>query len=239
LTAGGEALLEGARATLAVANRSIEATRRAAKGESGRLTVGFSDDFAFGVVPELLIEFRKKQPGVYLEYGEAPSFALVEKVVDGSLDAAFICLPPSTLAAGLDFLPLPSSSIVAVVSSKSRLAARRRIWLRELRNELFHLMPERIRSGFSIHVARLFAQAGFVPSQQVSGMPTLMNLELISRGLGVTLASEGSIPPSYPGIRLLRLRDAQATLELAMISNPANISEPLAAFRRAAAELPH
>jgi DNA-binding transcriptional LysR family regulator len=236
LTAGGEALLEGARATLAVASRSVESSRRAAKGESGRLAVGYSDDFAFRLVPELLIEFRARHPGVYLEYGEGASFTLVERVVDGSLDAAFICLPPSALAGRLELVPLPHSSIVAVVPADHRLARRRRVWLRELRDDLFHVMPERIRSGFSIHVARLFAQAGFVPSQQVGGMPTIMNLELISRGLGVTLASEGSIPPGYPGIHLLHLRDQQANLELAMVANPTNVSAPLAAFRRAVEE---
>lgn len=237
LTPGGESLLEGARATLAIANRSIETSRRAAKGESGRLAVGFTDDFAYSVLPDLLVRYRNACPGVYLEYSERPSFTLVEQVIDGSLDVAFICLPPSALASRLQFLPLPPTPILAVVPNGHRLAGRRAIWLKDLRDDVFHLMPERLRSGFSIHVARLFAQAGFVPSQRLSGMPTIMVLELVARGLGVTLASGGSVPPSHPGVRPLRLRDPQAHLELAMVTNPPNDSAPLKAFLEVAGSM--
>ena len=59
LTEAGRAFLNNARATLAQFDRTFETVRRTARGEEGRISVGYSGSTAFHpLVPRIIREFR-------------------------------------------------------------------------------------------------------------------------------------------------------------------------------------
>src|SRR5689334_2161313 len=67
LTQAGEALLTEARAVLDRAEHAASAARRAARGESGRLGLGFTSSASFHpLVPRIIREFRAASPLVSL-----------------------------------------------------------------------------------------------------------------------------------------------------------------------------
>lgn len=80
LTPEGEAFYEEAVKTLAQAARSIATAQRAAKGEIGKLGIGFMGFSSCRFLPELLRKYKARHPGVALR--------LVEDVPHGQ-DVAF------------------------------------------------------------------------------------------------------------------------------------------------------
>src|SRR5215212_3598244 len=63
LTDAGRTFLDGARATFANLDRTLESARRTARGEEGRISVGFTSSVAFHpLVPRVIREFRETFP---------------------------------------------------------------------------------------------------------------------------------------------------------------------------------
>ena len=91
LTDAGRALLAEARATLLHLDRAVEATRRTARGEQGRLCVGVTSTSPFHpLVPRAIRAFREACPNVSLTVEECLSNELVERLRNERLDVAFI-----------------------------------------------------------------------------------------------------------------------------------------------------
>ena len=91
LTPAGEAFLEVVKEMPGLAERATKAARRAARGETGSLRVGFTASSAFNaVVPGTIRAFRRAYPDVDLTLEEANTTRLVASLQDGFLDAAFL-----------------------------------------------------------------------------------------------------------------------------------------------------
>jgi DNA-binding transcriptional LysR family regulator len=79
LTDAGHTFLEGARATFASLDRTIESARRTARGEQGRISVGFTGSIAFHpLVPQVIREFRETFPLVAVTLAEGNPAELIE-----------------------------------------------------------------------------------------------------------------------------------------------------------------
>ena len=149
LTAAGRILLEGARETLRMAERTAENVALYSQGSSGHLRIGHSDDFLHGLLPRTLARYHSDFPGVRVSLTARPSARVTEQLLAGELDLGFVCLPIPRLDTSIVMQPLPSTPIVAVVATTHPLAGRQKIWLRELEEESFLLLPTDMMSGFS------------------------------------------------------------------------------------------
>src|SRR5215510_1037968 len=94
LTDAGVAFLERARAILEDVDRAFATTRRTARGEQGRVVVGFTSSAPFHpFIPRVLRAFREMSPLVSLSLEESGSSELVQGLHDEVVDAAFIRSP--------------------------------------------------------------------------------------------------------------------------------------------------
>jgi DNA-binding transcriptional LysR family regulator len=91
LTEAGQALLVEARQLLAQAEQAKAAARRAARGETGRITVAFVGSATYGPLPLILRSFRERFPRVHLMLDEMDSSgqgaALMDRRVDVGVSA--------------------------------------------------------------------------------------------------------------------------------------------------------
>ncbi len=187
LTAAGGAFLEVARRLPAEAERGAVAARRAARGETGSLAVGFTATAAFNVVvPRAIRAFRRAYPEVLLRLEEANTTRLVAALRDGTLDAAF--LRPG--APGLDDLALRLVSeepILAAMPASHPAAAREAVSLAELGCDLV-LFPREL--GLVLHdtIIGAFRAAGLEPNIVQSAPQIASTLNLVAAELGSTLA---------------------------------------------------
>src|SRR5213078_4581107 len=106
LTDAGAAFLEHAQAILSQVDRAAATTRRTARGEQGRIAVGFTSSAPFHpFVPRVIRAFREMSPHVSLELEENGSGDLVKALHSEAIDAAFIRSPIADVV-GLEVTPL-------------------------------------------------------------------------------------------------------------------------------------
>src|SRR4030095_713425 len=91
LSAAGKLFLEDARRILQQVNEAAARAARVARGQSGTLRIGFTENASWhGVVPDSLRRFRERQPEAELQLHPAGSVDQVEDIRSGRVDAGFV-----------------------------------------------------------------------------------------------------------------------------------------------------
>ncbi len=91
LSVAGKLFLEDARRILQQVNEAAERAARVARGQSGTLRIGFTENASWhGVVPDSLRKFRERQPDAELQLHPAGSVDQVEDIRSGRVDAGFV-----------------------------------------------------------------------------------------------------------------------------------------------------
>jgi DNA-binding transcriptional LysR family regulator len=192
LTDAGLAFLDDARATLFQLGRAVETTRRAARGEQGRLCVGVTSTSSFHpLVPRAIRAFNKLYRKVSLTLEESLSNELLDRLRSGSVDAAFIRTAPADTD-GLIIVPLVDEPMVAALPRTHVLATGTApISLKKLAGDTFILYGPPGTGMYDAIIAGCHA-AGFSPSVGNLGASTQQaprigsTLSLVAAGLGVT-----------------------------------------------------
>jgi DNA-binding transcriptional LysR family regulator len=198
LTPAGQAMLPIARQALDDLESGLLAARRAARGETGLLRIGFTPSIALTYLPPLVRDFRERYPHVDLHLTEHPSAAQIELVRSGGLDTGFLrdLPPPPDLSSRI----VASEPIVVLLPRQHRLASRRRVALTELANEPFLVVRATGRLSYLTRFKALCRDVGFQPDivQEVGEWSTVAGL--VSAGLGVALAPASVTHISLPGM---------------------------------------
>jgi DNA-binding transcriptional LysR family regulator len=178
LTEAGKAFLARVKEMPLIAEKATMAARRAARGETGSLRVGFTASATFNVVvPSTIRAFRRAYPDIDLSLEEANTAPLITRLREGALDAAF--LRPGAAGTGdLQVRRLPA-------------AASERIDLALLKDEPFLLFPREIAPTLYDTVVDACRKAGFEPiiGQVAPHMASIVNLVAAELGVSVVPAS--------------------------------------------------
>ncbi|MCC7271810.1 MAG: LysR family transcriptional regulator [Alphaproteobacteria bacterium] len=223
LTEAGRLFLEDVRAILAQVDHAVAAVKRAARGEQGRLAVGFTSSAPFHpFLPAVLRRFRDAFPGVALAMEESGTAELVEALRSERIDVAFVRSPIAE-GAGLDVLPLLEEEMLAALPAGHRLAAGKRaaaaLPLAALASEPFILYRRSAGAGLYDAIIAACHGAGFNPQLVQEAPRILSTLNLVAAGLGVSIvpASLGRLALAGVAYRRLRTRPPLvAPLHLAM-----------------------
>lgn len=216
LTESGQVLLEDARAILAQVERAVETARRVARGESGRIAVGFTSSAAFHpFVLSAIRAFGDAAPDVSLALEEGGTVELVGALRSGRLDAAFIRAPAGE-AAGIAVEPLLEEPMLAALPAHHPLAGpgprgarpAGHIALADLAGETFILYRRPTGPGLYDAIIAACRAAGFSPriGQEAPRMPS--TLSLVAAGLGVSIIPASMRRLETEGIAYRGLTDA-------------------------------
>jgi DNA-binding transcriptional LysR family regulator len=215
LAPAGEVLLPRAKAILAAVEDAERDARRAARGEFGRLSVGFTGSATYGFLPALAGALRVALPGVELDlHGELLTPAQVAGLEDGTLDIALLRPPMS--APGLALEPVLREPLVAVLPQGHRFARRRAIALADLAGEPFVTYPS--SNGSVLHgvVERACAAAGFRPRSALEVAETATLVSFVAAGYGVSLVPASVTQMSVAGAVYRPLSSPSEEVELAV-----------------------
>jgi DNA-binding transcriptional LysR family regulator len=186
LSPAGAALLERAREILAAFDAAIDDARRAARGEYGRLAIGFTGSSTYALLPALAAALREGLPGVMLDLrGELLTPAQVAQLLDGTLDLGL--LRPPVHVRELCTEVLLSEPLLAVLPETHRLAAAETVPLEELEDEPFVTYPSHFRSVVHDAVEDACAAHGFKPTAAHEVAETATLVSFVAAGLGVSL----------------------------------------------------
>jgi len=233
LTAAGSALLADARAILSHVDHAFAATRRTARGEQGRIAVGFTSSAPFHpFVPRIVRAYREAYPlvSVTLEEGGTPE--LVEQLRNERIDAAFIRTEIANRE-GLAVDALLQEPMVLALPQAHRLArhagASAALPLKVLAGETF--IVYRRHSGPGLYDAILSAcnAAGFSPRVVQEAPRIVSTLNLVAAGLGISLVPESLQRMRMDGVVFRPVAGAQPKAPLFLA---ARRGETSAAVRR-------
>lgn len=126
LTEAGECLLDRARKILREHDTALAEIAEIAGAEHGRLRIGTaSAEFAAQQLPHILQDVRELYPYAELTVTTGTSQALVDKIMHGEIDIAFVSLPVDNSSVTTDLLF--SDEIVAIAHPSHHLANERYI----------------------------------------------------------------------------------------------------------------
>jgi len=191
LTDAGLALLDHARAILGQVDRALASTRRTARGEQGRVAVGFTSSAPFHpFVPRVIRTFREMSPLVSLVLEESGSGELVQALHSEEIDAAFIRSPIADLV-GLEVTPLLEEEMLAALPTGHEYATSNddpgRLPLASLAKETFVLYKRPGGPGLYDTIITACRGAGFSPRVGQEAPRILSTLNLVAAGLGVSI----------------------------------------------------
>ncbi len=222
LTEAGAAFVVEVRRVLADVERAADTARRIARGEAGRLRLGFTASAAFNPrVPRLIRDFRRRWPRVQLVLEETNTAGLLEALGNGRLDAAFIRYTPSAPPPDLDLLRFADEPMLIAVPAAHPLAARASAPLSALAGEPFILFPRSFGSSLYDEILAVSRESGFSLqiTQEAPQMSSIVNLVAAELGVSVVPASTAQV--QLPGVRYLSIEGRVPLARLALATDPA------------------
>lgn len=213
LTDAGTAFLERARAILDQVERAFATTRRTARGEQGRVVVGFTSSAPFHpFVPRVIRAFREMSPLVSLVFEESGSSELVQGLHNEDIDAAFIRSPVADVV-GLVVRPLLEEDMLVALPAAHPFAGEapdNALPLAELANETFILYKRPGGPGLYDTIITACRGAGFSPRVGQEAPRIISTLNLVAAGLGVSIVPASLRRLQMDGVIYRRLSGSTA-----------------------------
>lgn len=202
LTPAGWALLPVAKRILSEVHTAKEAVAAVTGVLRGRLGVGTIQLLTWVDLPVSLSQFHQAHPGVEIALREAPVDELLEELLAGDLDIAYIARDQSRLPETLTVLATWDEELVIIAPRDHPLARQDQVLLSSLGQEPF--VDFQARSGLQRVVERLCEQAHLERYITFSVTQLDLLISLVRAGLGIAI-----IPaPVAEGTDLARIRIA-------------------------------
>lgn len=223
LTHAGAALLSEAELAIQQLERAEFVARRTARGEMGRIEVGYVLSAALsGLLPKVLQAFRAAHPTVQVQLVSMETPRQLEGLRTGLLDVGFI-RPRVDYPEGVMGTVVHSEPLVLVVGKGHPLATRE-VDLRMLARENFIAPQFDETSGFVEHLAALGAHGGFEPRLAYRVSDFLTAAMMASAGYGVVLAPRSIASIQVGNIVCRPIRGYNPAAELALCWRTATLS---------------
>lgn len=189
LTTAGQVFLEGAHQTLASADIAVRDAQRAARGEIGRLALGFVGSATYSVLPALLRSFRMRYPTVELDLQTMTTQQQVTAFQKRSIQIGILRPPVGERMLALQTVAY--EPLVVVLPESHPLAHSEHVALAALAGEPLILYPRADGPGVRDAIVGQCLQAGFTPRivQEAAEMTTIAGLVAGGIGIALVLAS--------------------------------------------------
>jgi DNA-binding transcriptional LysR family regulator len=229
LTPEGEVFYLEAMRTLAQAELAISTAKRAAKGEIGRLSIGFLGSATYAFLPELIRNFKAQYPGVKLTLQELAPVQQEVAFDKGLIDIGFT----RTLTAEQNKIfasrCLYRDPMMAVLP-RSRQLKTKRVRIADLAKESFVLFHRQGAPGLFDTITGMCKDSGF--SARVENEPCMMQtvLSLVEAEEGVAIVPACVRNLRSDGVRFYRLQPDNVRVALVAAWKKETPSVALSAF---------
>jgi DNA-binding transcriptional LysR family regulator len=138
LTEAGRVLYSYAQRMVNLREEAREAINELRGMYQGRLTIGANESTSLYLLPQLLVEYRRRYPQIKIEVHRAVSERIPTEVYERNLDMGFLSFDPTQT--GLQSIEVERDELVLVVPPGHRLLERKRVTVRSpARDRIFEL----------------------------------------------------------------------------------------------------
>lgn len=201
LTEAGEHLLQRVRHILREHDAALDEIAQLAGAERGRIRIGSASAMVLTEhLPRILKELRKQHSKAEIAVGSGTSETLVEQILAGDLDIAFVSLPVE--AKGIQTERLSEDYLVAIASPRHRLAKQRTVSAYTLAGEKL-ILGERGGNTRRL-IDEFFAHAGVTldVSMELSRQAAIRRM--VEEDMGVGIVPLQSVQEEVEKGRLVR-----------------------------------
>ncbi|HSE34444.1 MAG TPA: LysR family transcriptional regulator [Pyrinomonadaceae bacterium] len=226
LTEAGEHLLHRARQILREHDVAIEEIAELAGAERGRLRIGSASAMVLtDQLPRILKELRKQHPRAEISVISGTSEALVEQIVAGELDIAFVSLPVDVR--GIQTDRLSEDQLVAIASPRHKLAKQKTISAYTLAGEKL-ILGERGGNTRRL-IDQFFAQAGVSLKVAMELSRQAAIRRMVEEDMGVGIVPLQSVKNEVEHGKLVRwwIEGAQINWELGLAQLSGGYESPI------------
>ena len=184
LTEAGEQLLRRARQILREHDAALDEIAELAGAERGRLRIGSASAMVLtDQLPVILAELRSQHPGAEIGVTSGTSEVLVDQILAGDIDIAFVSLPVDVR--GIKTERLSEDQLVAIASPRHKLAKQRTISAYTLAGERL-ILGERGGNTRRL-IDQFFAQAGVTlhVAMELSRQQAIRRMVEADMGVGI------------------------------------------------------
>jgi DNA-binding transcriptional LysR family regulator len=212
VTPAGLAFLERARSLLEGVGEAVQAARRVASGEVGRVRVAYMDFAILGVLPQLVAGFRTLYPEIQVELRYSWTQRQKRELLAGEIDVGFMIGPFH--GPGVRTMEVARERYVAVLPAGHRLARRAGLRLADLAREQFVFGVREEWGPMHEAVSRLCNRAGFEPRvvQEAHSRDGIFGF--VAAGLGVAVYTEAALNAPRRGVSIRLLEGVEEQVEI-------------------------
>jgi DNA-binding transcriptional LysR family regulator len=185
--------------------------RRAARGELGRLDIGFSFS-TVDTVTSVLPAFRQRLADVEIGLHDLSSLAQMEQLLEGRLHVGFVRLPAHEGLAQRRIL----SDRLALVIPRAMACEIRSFDVAAIRHLPFIQLQRARAPGLFDHIADFFAQHDFEPRIVQHASESLTVLSLVGAGIGVSVMHESALRSRSDSVAYVPIEDPRARWDVGL-----------------------
>jgi DNA-binding transcriptional LysR family regulator len=211
LTEAGSTLLGAARRTLAQVESGLDDARRAGRGETGPLAIGFVGSAMLTSLPDIIRAYREWNPEVQVRLRELNPAEELEAPLDGSVDVAFV---REHRADGLlVYEPAVREPFTTLLPPGHRLAWQEAVNAEELSSEPFVHFARDVAPTLYDQVLDLCRNAGYTPKVAQEVREWMTHISLVQAGLGVAIVPESVQKLKWGGVEYRPLAGPAGSFE--------------------------
>jgi DNA-binding transcriptional LysR family regulator len=215
LTHVGKRFLEEARATLKQASQAELVGRRAARGDTGSLAVGYVlSAVCGGFMPAAIDQFRRSHPDVSFQLNKMETIPQMKALSEGALDIAF-ARAPDRYPAGLTGFVIERQPFWLAMPEGHRLAAHKEVTPDMFIGEDFVATLLEMEMGF-------WSNMRVIPSgtqtRIVTRVPDALSvLAAVASGMGIAVLSASLTRIAIPGVAFRKISKITRTSDHAVV----------------------
>jgi DNA-binding transcriptional LysR family regulator len=200
LTAAGQRFLASARETLRQVEEGAAIARQAARGEVGRIELGFGSGVSLaGLLQTWIGEFEHANPAVHIAMHRMGPIAQIAGLMRKELDAG-LTRAPHEYPVGLKGIEVYRQRLVLALPREHPLARHPDIGLAMLRDETFVDTTPEPDVGFFGYTEVVAGIGNFTPRVSRRGNDFIAVLTFVSRGYGIALLPQTRKTTNFPNV---------------------------------------
>jgi len=235
LTPAGRVFLIEARRITRLAESAQLSARRVAKGDAGRVAIGFTAVSGYHLVPQIVAQARASLPNIELELREMVTTDQVDALLTGLIDVGFV-RPPLDRQEFETLCVLVEPLVVALPAGDPR-QAKAVLALSDFDAQPLIMYARQGAGYFHQMLMRLFEDADVAPLyvQHVTQIHSMLGL--VHAGLAAAIVPESAMGLHMHDVQFRRLAtEPEKPVELHMVWRRNNRNPALEPMRRLCAE---
>ena len=229
LTHVGRRFLDEAQATIKQLEHAELIGRRAARGEAGSITLGYTlSACCSGLTAAALVHFRKTHPEVSVQARHIETFPQFKAIIDGALDVGIMRMP-RRYPSGLAGFVIASEPFRLVLPEGHPLAKQQEIHASAIAKEPLVAAPLEMEPGFWGNLVSVNPSSR--PLNIVHRAPDAITvIMLVAAKVGVGVVSSSLAQISIPGIVYRDIAGSARQADLAVVYRRNEASPIVSAF---------